>query len=329
MHEHTFVLSPEMNANYPETLGNEDAMVADAIHQYLELKATGIDTIVDVSVIGHGRYIPRIQKIAAAVDLNIVVCTGLYFLVDVPTYFAFRGPGTSLGGPEFIPDIFIRDIKEGIGNTGVRAGMIKVAIHLEGLTPIVSRVLRASAVAHRATGAPITTHTSGEPGGLLQQQLFREEGVDLSRVVIGHTLGSAVDNPDYVRELMANGSTVGFDSWRPLASIEAVLQSQGLPSDSEDYRNILSNAAERQEKEYQAVAALVGEGHANQIVLSHDHCCYIDSVDPRMFEVYDKSYVWTTVVPALRDRGVSDEDIDMMLIANPRRIFETAADGGY
>jgi phosphotriesterase-related protein len=329
MHEHTFVLSPEMNATYPDTWGDEDLRINDVIRQYRELKAKGIDTIVDVSVIGHGRYIPRIQKIAAAVDLNIIVCTGLYFLVDVPTYFAFRGPGTSLGGPEYITDIFVQDIKEGIGDSGVRAGMIKVAIHLEGLTPIVSRVLRASAAAHRATGAPITTHTSGEPGGLLQQQLFREEGVDLSRVVIGHTLGSAVDNPDYVRELIANGSTVGFDTWRPLASIEVVLQGQGLSPDSDDYQNVLRNAAARQTKEYEAVATLVREGHADQIVLSHDHCCYIDSVDPRMFEAYDKSYVWTTVAPALRERGVSDEEIDTMLVANPRRIFETAADGGY
>ena len=89
-------------------------------------------------------------------------------------------------------DLFVREIREGIGETGVRAGILKCASDRPGITPGVERVLRAVAQAHRATGVPITTHTPTppEPWGLEQQRIFAEEGVDLTRVVIGHAGGT-------------------------------------------------------------------------------------------------------------------------------------------
>jgi phosphotriesterase-related protein len=94
MHEHVFVLSPEIIANYPEGWGDEAAREADAVVKLNELKALGVDTIVDPTVIGLGRYIPRIQRVAAQIDLRIVVATGIYTYNDVPMYFHFSGPGT-------------------------------------------------------------------------------------------------------------------------------------------------------------------------------------------------------------------------------------------
>ena len=126
-------------------------------------------------------------------------------------YFHFRGPGTVLGGPEPMVDLFVREIRQGIGDTGVRAGILKCASDRPGITPGVERVLRAVARAHRETGVPITTHTPTppEPWGLEQQRVFREEGVDLSRVVIGHSGGTV--NTDYHLSLIDNGSYLGFD----------------------------------------------------------------------------------------------------------------------
>src|SRR5690348_10451949 len=99
MHEHVFVLSSEIMQNYPEDWGDEERRVTDAIDRLNELKAAGIDSIVDLTVIGLGRYIPRIERIAAATEINIVAATGLYTYNDVPHYFHFRGPGTLLDGP--------------------------------------------------------------------------------------------------------------------------------------------------------------------------------------------------------------------------------------
>ncbi|HXF41130.1 MAG TPA: phosphotriesterase-related protein, partial [Blastocatellia bacterium] len=159
MHEHVFVLSAEIMQNFPEPWGDEEKRVADAIARLNELKSRGVDTIVDLTVIGLGRYMPRIQRVAAQTELNIVVATGVYTYNDVPMYFHFQGPGTELGGPEFMADMFVRDIEEGIAGTGVRAAILKCATDQPGVTPGVERVLRAVAQAHRRTGVPISTHT--------------------------------------------------------------------------------------------------------------------------------------------------------------------------
>ena len=93
MHEHVFVLNADVQQNYPQEWGDEDARVADAVAKLSALAASGVRTIVDPTVIGLGRYIPRIQRIAKQVpDLNIVVATGCYTYDDVPFFFHYRGP---------------------------------------------------------------------------------------------------------------------------------------------------------------------------------------------------------------------------------------------
>src|SRR5262249_6656143 len=149
MHEHIFILSPEIMQNFPETWGDEERRVQDAINRLNELHSRGVDTIVDLTVIGLGRYIPRVQRVAAATDLNIVVATGVYTYNDVPMYFHFQGPGTELGGPELMTEMFVRDIEEGIANTSVRAAILKCATDRPGVTEGVERVLRTVAQAHR------------------------------------------------------------------------------------------------------------------------------------------------------------------------------------
>ena len=116
-------------------------------------------TIVDPTVIGLGRYVPRIERIAEQVpDLNIVVATGCYTYDDVPFYFHHRGPALNeaLGAevPDPMVDMFVGDIQAGIAGTGVKAGMLKCAIDHQGMTAGVERVMRAVAAAHAQTGTP-------------------------------------------------------------------------------------------------------------------------------------------------------------------------------
>src|SRR5436309_9412896 len=107
MHEHVFVLDKEISENYPENWGLEEKRIADAVTRLNELKSRGVDTIVDLTVIGLGRYIPRIRQIAQQTKINIIIATGIYTYHDAPLYFHFRGPGTVLGGPELIVDMFM------------------------------------------------------------------------------------------------------------------------------------------------------------------------------------------------------------------------------
>ena len=298
MHEHIFVLSPEIEKTVEEW--DEEDQQARAVAKLRELKQRGIDTLVDLTVVGLGRYIPRIATIAQQVpEINVVVATGVYTYNEVPMYFHFRGPGTILGGPEPMVDLFVREIRDGIADTGVRAGILKCASDRPGLTPGVERVLRAVAQAHRVTGVPITTHTPTppEPWGLEQQRIFRDEGVDLSRVVIGHS-GGTVDT-DYHLALIDNGSYLGFDHF-------------GLPGITLEQR-------------VDAVARLCERGHAGRIVLSHDAMCFVDWF-PRSIVDASETWRWTyisdEVLPAMRARGISDTDITTMLVDNPRRYFE-------
>ena len=305
MHEHIFVLSSEISANYPEAWGDEERRVADAIARMNELHSRGIDTVVDLTVIGLGRYIPRIQRIAAQTGIHIVVATGIYTYNDVPHYFHYRGPGTILGGPEIMVDMFVRDIERGIGDTQVRAGILKCATDAEGVTPGVERVLRAVAQAHRQTGIPISTHTHARSRrGLEQQKIFREEGVDLTRVIIGHS-GDTTDL-EYLEELTASGSYLGMDRF----GIDTILA-------FEDRVN--------------TVAAMCERGHANRMVLSHDANCFTDwlpeGAASAMLPNWHYQHIHNDVIPALKKRGVADEQIRTMMVENPRAIFETR--GGY
>jgi phosphotriesterase-related protein len=166
----------------------------------------GLSTIVDVTAIGQGRDIPRIKRIADQVpELNIVVATGLYTFDAVPLFF-WQRPRVAM------TEFFIRDITEGITGTGVKAGMLKCAVDAKGLTEGVEHVLRSVARAHGATGGtPVTIHTHavGQHGPAIVEVL-KEEGVDLNRVVLGHS-GDAVREPDYLAAMADTGLTLGMD----------------------------------------------------------------------------------------------------------------------
>lgn len=305
MHEHVFVMTSEITDNYPDGWGDGAAREADAVRRLTELKSRGVDTIVDLTVVGLGRYIPRIARIAAATELKIVVATGLYTYNDLPMYFHYRGPGAPLGGPEPMTEMFVRDIEHGIADTGIKAAILKCATDEPGVTPGVERVLRAVAQAHRQTGAPISTHThAASRRGLEQQAIFAEEGVDLTRVVIGHS-GDTTDI-GYLEELIANGSYLGMDRF----GVDAYLST---------------------EERVKTVATMCERGHAEKMVLSHDASCYFDALPEATLPValpnWHYLHIHDDVIPALKARGVTDEQLTTMLVDNPRTIFSNL--GGY
>src|SRR2546426_8670791 len=96
MHEHVFILDPEITENYPEDWGIEEKRIADAVARLNELKSRGVDTIVDLTVIGLGRYVPRIQRISEQTQIQIVVAAGIYTYNGVAFFFYYRRPGTVL-----------------------------------------------------------------------------------------------------------------------------------------------------------------------------------------------------------------------------------------
>jgi len=304
MHEHVFVLTADVQQNYPDEWGSEDDRVADAVERLGALAAQGVRTIVDPTVVGLGRYIPRIQRVAEQVpDLNIVVATGCYTYDEVPFFFHHRGPALSeaLGVevPDPMVDLFVGDLTDGIAGTGVRAAFLKCAIDRKGLTPGVERVMRAVGRAALATGAPVTVHThpGGETGWEVQRVLVEEEGLDAGRIVLGHS-GDSTD-ADHLSALAEAGFVLGMDRFG--IDLE-------LPF----------------EARCDIVVELCRRGFAGSMVLSHDAACYIDWIDPNVIAFmpnWNYLHIERDVLPYLRDHGVTDEQIDTMLVAVPRRYF--------
>jgi phosphotriesterase-related protein len=299
MHEHVFIRSHEFLVNYPDVVGfDEEREVATAVDRLNELVECGISTIVDLTVIGLGRDLPLLCKVAEQTPLNIVVATGYYTFNELATFVMVRSRVGQVHEADLLAEWFVADIAEGIARTGVKAGILKVATDQPGVTHGVDATLRAVARAHLQTGVPISTHThAATKRGVEQQDVFEEEGVDLRRVVIGHS--GDTDDIGYLEELMGRGSYLGMDRF----GIYGILS---------------------KEARVRTVAELCARGHADRLVLSHDASCAMDWFPPRAPRAPEWNYchISRDVLPLLRDAGVSETDINTMLVDNPRRIFE-------
>lgn len=156
-------------------------------------------------------------------------------------------------------------------------------------------MLRAVARAHALTAAPVTVHTHpASKSGLVAVRVLREEGADLNRVVIGHS--GDTDDLDYLAEIADAGCLLGMDRFGE----------SGPP--------FLAQRAD-------AVAGMCARGYAASMVLSHDAACYIDWFPHDDAAAGNYTYIHDKVLPALAARGVTADQIDTMLVTNPRRYF--------
>jgi len=295
MHEHVFVMQPEALQNYGHVWGesywDEEVRVADAVEKLNALRAAGIETIVDPTAPGLGRFVPRLQRINAAVDLNIVVASGVYAFIELPNFLAYRSV-------EALAELFVREIRVGIDDTGVRAAFLKCAVERHGLVGDVPRILAAVAAAAVETGAPVMVHTNAAAAtGVPALEALTASGVDPARIVIAH----AGDSNDvaYLRAIADTGATLGFDRFN-------------IEHFNPDARRI------------ETLLALLAEGYGDRIHLSHDAACFIDFMigDPAFAdEQPNYLHISTKILPALRQADVTDEQIDEMMVVNPRRFF--------
>jgi phosphotriesterase-related protein len=301
MHEHIFNLTPEIQGCFPGFHGwDEEVEVPKAQKELSELKAAGYDTILELSVVGLGRDVGLMSRAVEGTGLQVVVSTGLYTYDVLPRLFHFVGPGALLEMEEPLDDLFARDIEQGIEGTDIKAGCLKCAVDHDGLTPHVERVLRSCCRVHHRTNAPMTVHTHSPSGkGRDVLRVLSDEGVDPRRVVLAHC-GDTTDL-DYLEELAQTGATLGMDRF-------------GL--------DILLPFEDR----VNTVVALCEKGLAGQMILSHDANCFSDWFPPGMSDEVSPNWhflhIHNDVLPALRERGVTDEQIGQMLRDTPKDWFE-------
>jgi phosphotriesterase-related protein len=278
-----------MYQQYPE-LWDRGKRLGEAVAKLRMAREAGVATMVDLTPIDLGRDVAFIADAARLSGMQLIVPTGLYY--GRPFYFAARPD-------DEMTETFVRDITVGVSDTGIRANVIKCATE-PALDAMNERVLRASARAHRRTGVPICTHTyPANRTGLDQQRVFKDEGCDLGRTVIGHSDDSG--DIDYLDEIIQNGSYCGMDRI-------------GLPRPRTD------------EQRVDMVARLVERGYADRITLSHDASCHIDFFPDGFAEQnlpnWNHCHIPLRVIPMLRERGVQEAAIHQMTVLNPQRIFE-------
>jgi phosphotriesterase-related protein len=291
MHEHIIIESPGVKENFG--ILDRKAEIKNAVAKLDAAMERGVRTLVDLTP-GDWRDIPFVKEVVKKSGMQVIVATGIYW--EVPHHFR-HVTGRSV---DYIAELFVRDIRDGIMDTEVKAAIIKCATDEPGVTQDVERILRASARAHRATGVPISTHThAASEVGLAQQDVFESEGVDLTRVIIGHSGDS--EDTDYLRKLCVRGSYIGMDRF----GIDIFLEN---------------------DKRVATIAKMCDLGYAEKMVLSHDASCYFGWVDPPLREKilpnWHFNHIPDNVIPALLQAGVSDDQIKTMTIDNPRRIFE-------
>lgn len=175
--------------------------------------APGRPALVDVTTDARmGRDPAALQRIAEALDLHLVMGCGRY---REPWYEPDLGRISTAA----LADLLTEEIEHGAGETGVRPGVIgELGADRDFVSPAEERVLRAGARAHLRTGLAITLHARASRVGMQQLDILADEGVDLRRVIVGHS--DTVPNPDFHEELARRGCWVEFDTIRgriPLA----------------------------------------------------------------------------------------------------------------
>lgn len=297
IHEHVIMLGAGGVIHEWPSLWDRDAAIEASIASLRALAEAGIDTLVDMTTFDLGRDIEATAEVARAVPINIIMCTGAW--LAAPAMLMRYSPSQ-------LADAFVDDIEKGIRGTDLRAGIIKVATD-EVVDDLNRLLLTAAAEAHRRSGAPIGTHSNPRAhSGARQQDVFEACGVDLGRVVIGHS-GDTSDL-EHLRGLMDRGSYIGMDRFGL----------DRIPSSGE----VLLDTEQR----VATIAALCREGYAAKIMLGHDaNCVHMAIVDrPAVDEAlpnWHHRHIPQDVVPLLLEQGISAEDVDTMLISNPRNFF--------
>lgn len=295
MHEHVMVSASGLYDSYPELIG-PDHRDTRAVAYLQAAKAAGIDTIVDATTFDLGRNPELLRTVSRLSGVNIINVTGWW--LDVPRFL--RGVSVNQ-----MKRAFIRDIEEGFRGTDIKAGILKCAADAEGVTEPLETMARAVARAHVETGLPIMVHSypTGQVGRR-QIEIFREEGVDLTRVKIDHS--NDTTDMEYLEWLLDQGCYLGLDRY-PGRLVSPHMRTVTLK-------------------------ALIDRGYAERLCPSHDCMCLSvmkERPDGSMPEDHEFGlrnpdkylYMQKHVIPELQAMGVSQATIETLFVGNPQRFL--------
>lgn len=301
MHEHMLIGYPGWESDTVRPGPRRADMIAMCNDRIAEMQEHGVTTMLDPCPNDLGRDVEFAAEISARTGFRVICATGLYKEDEGgAAYWKIR---SNFGAhPDSMAELFIRELTEGIGDTGIRAGIIKVATGSPVITDYERTILVAAAKASVETGAPITTHTDHGALGREQQAILTEAGVPAHRIIIGHSCGT--DDHDYHMDIVSGGSYLGFDRF-------------GIEVLQPDAKRVAS------------LLAVMKKGAASRVVVSHDSVwCWRGEPLPNteafaeMMAEWTPSHFFTGIVPQLLAGGATEAEIETLLVDNPRRFFE-------
>ena len=297
IHEHVLVGFPGwyLDPRRPPFVRAE--AMARAVDAFQQLHAWGVRSVVDPCPSDLGRDVEFNAEVSQRSRINLICSTGLYTEAMGAGYMIKALP------VEEITEIYVHEIEQGIGRSGIRAGVIKIATGEGQVTAYERRLLTAAARASKITGVPVLSHTENCTCGHDQIDIVTGEGVAPDQLLIGHSDGR--DDPDYQRSLANRGVFVGFDRF----GMEMIVP------DEVRMRNI---------------KIMVDAGRRDQILVSHDSVeCLLGGLPGKLplNSLRDvapnarMTHLFENIFPQLLEMGLSQVDLDAIVIDNPLRFF--------
>jgi phosphotriesterase-related protein len=292
IHEHFRTTDEAGRFQFPH-LYDEQAEWEAAIADANAVKGHGVRTVVEPSAMFLQRDAAFSKRVADESGLQILLATGIYTYDHLPQFLQTRDE-------DAVAAIFVHEIENGIQGTGIKPAFIKCAADEAGVTPNIEKIHRAAARASVQTGLPIMAHSRPASGtGPEQMKIFTEEGVEPGKVQIAHT--GDTDDLDYIEKLLETGCWIGMDRY----GLDIFLPTEP--------RN-------------KTVLALLERGYADRMFLSQDFCSTIDWFPPEVQEQLKKeavpdwsmTFLFEKVIPELKERGMTDEQLEQMMVENPK-----------
>lgn len=281
MHEHIFIDLSGMKNNLDCRLDNKEEM----IKEMKKLYDKGVRNITEVTNMGMGRDIKYIQDVSRESKINFICSTGFYKVPVLPDYVETKSV-------EELAQMMINDILIGIDGTDIKAQIIgEIGTSKDIMLPLERKVFEAAVIAHKKTNVPITTHTTLGTYADKQVEFFKENNIDLSKVVIGHVDLSG--NVEYILNLLKEGVYVEFDT-------------------------IGKNNYLKDEIRVKMLKEIEDKGYIDKVFLSLD---ITRKSNMEFMGGIGYSYLFDTFIPMMKKAGIKQESIEKMLYLNPKRFF--------
>ena len=303
IHEHFLIGYPGWDGDVTIGPFDREAALKAGLDMAEKVKAYDVKTVVDATTNEMGRDLEFLKEVSEKGDINIICSSGYYYEGEgAPAYFKFRSGLGDINAE--IYEMFKKEVTEGIGNTGIKAGVFKLVSSRDAITDYEKIFFKAAAKVSKEKGIPIITHTQEGKQGPEQADLLISEGADPEHIMIGHIGGST--DIEYLMNVLEKGVYIAFDRF----GIQGLV---GTPLDT------------RREA---CLIGLIGMGYANKIMLSHDSCNYwlgrtlvFPEPAAKLLANWRPTHIFEDVIPVLKKAGVTDEQINTMTVENPKKLF--------